>query len=58
MIKMIAVFLIVFFLFFFGLAVFRKMSGMERLVLTKLVFYSIIVAVMTTAFLTALVLFF
>jgi hypothetical protein len=58
MIKMFSTFLIVFGLIFFGLIAFKQMTGKEKWQLTKLVIYSIICAVLTTAALVGFVLIF
>jgi hypothetical protein len=58
MIKIILAFLFVFGVFFFGILAVRDMTGKERWALTKLVSYSIICAVLTTAALVTFVLLF
>jgi hypothetical protein len=58
MFKIILAFIIVFGLFFFGIQAARSLSGKEGWALTKLVGYSIICAVLTTAALIAFVLIF
>jgi hypothetical protein len=57
-IKIILGFLFVFGVFFFGILAVRDMTGKERWALTKLVSFSIICAVLTTAALIGLVLIF
>jgi hypothetical protein len=49
MIKIVLGFLIVFASFFVGIQAFRNLSGKEKWALTKLVAYSILCAVLTTA---------
>jgi len=49
MIKIILGFLLVFAAFFVGINIVRSMTGKEKWALTKLVAYSIICAVLTTA---------
>jgi hypothetical protein len=58
MFKIILSFLFIFGLFFFGINALRDMTGKERWALTKLVSYSIICAVLTTAALITFVLLF
>jgi hypothetical protein len=56
MIKIVLGFLLVFAAFFVGINTVRSMTGKEKWALTKLVAYSIICAVLTTAALIAFVL--
>jgi hypothetical protein len=58
MIKMLVSFLSLFAIFFFGIEIFRKLSGKEKWVLTKTLGYSIVCAVLTILALTAVVLVF
>ena len=58
MFKMILMFLFVFALFFFGIHAVRSMTGKEKWALTKLIGYSIVCAVLTTAALISMVLIF
>ena len=58
MFKIILAFLFVFGLFFFGIKTVREMTGKDRWALTKLIAYSIICAVLTTAALIGFVLIF
>jgi hypothetical protein len=58
MFKIILMFGIVFAIFFFGISTLRSLNGKEGWALTKLVGYSIICAVLTTAALIAFVLIF
>jgi hypothetical protein len=58
MFKMILIFLFVFALFFFGIHAVRTMTGKEKWALTKIISYSIVCAVLTTAALIAIVLIF
>ena len=58
MFKIILAFLFVFGLFFFGIKTVREMTGKDRWALTKLIAYSIICAVLTTAALVSFVLIF
>ena len=56
--KIILSFLFVFGLFFFGIHAFRETTGKQRWALTKLVGYSILCAVLTTAALIIFVILF
>lgn len=56
MFKIILSFLILFLIFFLGIAQFRKMSGKDKWILTKLVGYSIICSALTFAALAFIVL--
>jgi hypothetical protein len=58
MFKMILMFLFVFGLFFFGINAVRSMTGKDKWALTKLISYSILCAVLTTAALISIVLIF
>jgi len=58
MFKIILSFLFVFGIFFFGIHAVRSMTGKEKWVLTKLVAYSTICAVLTIIALIAIVLIF
>jgi hypothetical protein len=58
MIKIVLGFLLVFAAFFVGINVVRSMSGKQKWALTKLIAYSIICAVLTTAALIGFVLVF
>lgn len=58
MFKIALTFLITFLLFFFGIYLFRKMSGMEKLNLMKLLAYATLIALLTTASLFLLVVLF
>lgn len=58
MIKIVLGFILVFAVFFFGINAVRSMSGKEKWQLTKLIAYSIICAVLTTAALIGFVLIF
>ena len=58
MIRIIFAFLVVFGLFFFGIKAVREMTGMEQWALTKYLAYSIMCAVLTTAFLITIVILF
>jgi uncharacterized membrane protein len=58
MFKIILAFLFVFGLFFFGIKVVRKMTGMEQWALTKYVLYSIVCSVLTVASLVTIVILF
>jgi hypothetical protein len=58
MIRLILAFIIVFLIFFFGIKVFTQLSGKEKWVLTKLLAYSLICAIITTVFLISIVVLF
>ena len=58
MIRMILAFIVVFLIFFFGIKVFTQLSGKEKWVLTKLLAYSMVCAIITIVFLVSIVLLF
>ncbi len=58
MIKIAFTFFVIFLLFFFGIAQFRKMTGKEKWILTKLVGYSILCASLTVVTISFLVILF
>ncbi len=55
MIKLVIIFLVVFFVVFLGLNVVRGMSGLEKWKLTKMIGYAILCAVISLALLGAMV---
>lgn len=58
MIKLWLAFAIVFAICYFGINAFRKLSGEEKLSLTKVVAYSMICSVVSISFLVAIVVLF
>jgi hypothetical protein len=58
MAKIILAFLAVFALFFFGIKVFRSLSGMEKWTLTKYLAYSILCTLLATGSLITFVILF
>jgi len=58
MIKIVLGFLVVFAAFFIGIQAVRDLTGQEKVALTKLIGYSIMCAVLTTAALVKFVLLF
>lgn len=58
MIRMLFFFLLTFLLFFFGIKGFLQLSGRERWILTKLLAYSLICAIIATVFLVSIVIIF
>lgn len=58
MIRMILTFIVVFLITFFGIKLFTQLSGKEKWILTKLLAYSLICAIITTVFLISIVVLF
>jgi hypothetical protein len=58
MIRIILAFVIVFLITFFGIKLFTQLSGKEKWILTKLLAYSLICAIITTVFLAFIVVLF
>jgi hypothetical protein len=58
MIRIILAFVIVFLITFFGIKLFTQLSGKEKWILTKLLAYSLICAIITTVFLISIVVLF
>jgi len=58
MIRIIFAFIVVFLIFFFGIKVFTQLSGKEKWILTKLLAYSLVCAIITTVFLVSIVVLF
>lgn len=58
MIKALFAFVVLFASVYFGIELFRKMTGKQKWALTKTVAYSIVCAVLALAALTAIVIFF
>jgi hypothetical protein len=58
MIHIIFTFTLVFLIFFFGIKMFTQLSGKEKWVLTKLLAYSMVCAIITIVFLISIVLLF
>jgi hypothetical protein len=58
MAKIILSFIILSFIFYFGITAVRSMSGKERWTLTKSIAYSIIVALLAVLVMTAIVILF
>ena len=58
MIKIVLIFAVVFFVIFFGLDILRRLSGLEKWKLTKMLGYATLCSVITLAALSALVLLF
>ena len=58
MIRIILAFVIVFLITFFGIKMFTQLSGKEKWVLTKLLAYSMVCAIITIVFLISIVLLF
>jgi hypothetical protein len=58
MVKMIIAFISLFLIFFFGIDIFRKMSGKEKISLTKVAGYSILCTLLATIVATTIVLLF
>lgn len=58
MIRIILAFVIVFLIFFLGIKGIVQLSGKERWVLTKLLAYSLVCAIITTVFLVSIVVLF
>jgi len=56
--RMILTFLVLFFAFYFGIGAIRSLSGKEKWVLTKLISYSIMCAVLTIVVLVGFVVLF
>lgn len=55
MVKMIFVFLLFYFVFFFGIKLFRAASAMENIAFAKLVAYSSVCALFASVFLSVIV---
>jgi hypothetical protein len=58
MIRMILAFIVVFLIFFFGIKLFTQLSGKEKWILTKLLAYSLVCAIITIVFLISIVVLF
>jgi hypothetical protein len=58
MIKVLLFFVLIFGIFFLGIKTLRNITGKEALVLTKIVMYSIICAILTMAVLISIVVIF
>ncbi len=58
MIQMLIAFLIAFFLCYFGIEGYRKLTGKEKFALTKLAGYSILCALLALAILSTIVILF
>lgn len=58
MIKILTMFFGLFFSFYFGIAAFRALSGLEKLQLAKLAFYSALCTWLSIVTMTAIVLLF
>jgi hypothetical protein len=58
MIRMIFAFVVIFLIFFFGIKTFIQLSGKDRWVITKLLAYSLLCAIITTVFLVSIVVLF
>ena len=58
MIRMIFAFIVIFLIFFFGIKTFIQLSGKEKWVITKLLAYSMVCAIITTVFLISIVVLF
>jgi hypothetical protein len=58
MAKMIIAFISIFIIFFFGIDIFRKMTGKAKIDLTKWLGYSILCTLLTTLFVATIVLLF
>lgn len=58
MIRIILAFIVVFLITFFGIKGFVQLSGKDKWVLTKLLAYSLVCAIITTVFLVSLVVIF
>ena len=58
MIRMILAFLVVFLVFYFGIDLFRHLTGLEKWNLTKSILYSILCAALTIFTLTLVVILF
>ena len=58
MAKMIIAFISIFIIFFFGIDIFRKMTGKAKIDLTKWLGYSILCTLLTTLFVATIVVLF
>lgn len=58
MAKMIIAFISIFIIFFFGIDIFRKMTGKAKIDLTKWLGYSILCTLLTTLFVATIILLF
>ena len=58
MVKMIFAFISLFIIFFFGIDIFRKLTGREKIDLTKWLAYSISCTLLTTLFVATIILLF
>ena len=58
MVKIIVAFISLFLIFFFGIDIFRKMTGKEKISLTKWAGYSILCTLLATIVATTIVLLF
>jgi hypothetical protein len=58
MMHIILTFVIVFLIFFFGIKMFTQLSGKDKWILTKLLAYSLVCAIITIVFLISIVVLF
>lgn len=58
MIRIILAFIVVFLITFFGIKGFIQLTGKDKWVLTKLLAYSLVCAILTTVFLVSIVVLF